>query len=127
MIALKIKYHVSETEMEILQWLWDEKRKITSREIMDHFNGSQGKTWTKQTLNTFLTRLLKKGMLETESRGNKYLYFPTLSRKDYEKGKARELLDSMYLGSIRNFIAALSGGGKLNKEESMELRDLLDK
>lgn len=94
---------------------------------MDHFNGSQGKTWTKQTLNTFLTRLLKKGMLETESRGNKYLYFPTLSRKDYEKGKARELLDSMYLGSIRNFIAALSGGGKLNKEESMELRDLLDK
>lgn len=126
MMTLKKKFNVSSTEMEILQWLWEVDRKITSREIMDYFNGNGGKTWKKQTLNTFLSRLLKKGLLETESIGNKFLYFPALSKQDYEQCKARDLLEKLYSGSIRNFVAALSGGERLNKKESDEIRELLD-
>lgn len=126
MMTLKKKFNVSSTEMEILQWLWEEDRKITSREIMDYFNGSVGKTWKKQTLNTFLSRLLKKGLLETESIGNKFLYYPALSRQDYEQCKARDFLEKLYSGSIRNFVAALSGGERLNKKESDEIREFLD-
>ena len=114
-MTLKKKFNVSSTEMEILQWLWEEDRKITSRE-----------TWKKQTLNTFLSRLLKKGLLETESIGNKFLYYPALSRQDYEQCKARDFLEKLYSGSIRNFVAALSGGERLNKKESDEIRELLD-
>lgn len=126
MMTLKKKFNVSSTEMEILQWLWKEDRKITSREILDYFNGNTGKNWKKQTLNTFLSRLLKKGLLETESIGNKFLYYPALSKQDYEQCKARDLLEKLYSGSIRNFVAALSGGERLNKKESDEIRELLD-
>ena len=46
-------------------------------------------------------------------------------KKEFEQRQTREILDSLYGGSLSNFIVALTGGGKMTKEEAEELEDLL--
>lgn len=116
---------ISEAEVEILEFLWQENREVPSKEILDYFNDEQGKGLKKQTLNNFLSRLLKKGLIERISQDRRYLYVPTLSKVEFEKCRAEGILNSMYSGSLFKFVSALSGGELITKEEAEEVRKLL--
>jgi predicted transcriptional regulator len=59
---------LSETENEILQVLI-EKGPMQFKDLTDYFN-NLGRGWKKQTLNTFLLRMLKKGKVKRELVGN---------------------------------------------------------
>lgn len=50
---------LSDTEFYILQYLWSLETPTTFAEILVHFT-EEGKTWKKQTVNTFLSRMIQK-------------------------------------------------------------------
>jgi len=119
-------YALSETEMEIMEVLWKTNRPMPSRELLEHFNKVEGKDWKKQTLNTFFIRMIQKGALRSERKDTYCLYSPVYKRDEYEQMRAQNMLNSLYGGKLSNFIAALSGGKKISKEEANELRKMLD-
>ena len=58
--------HLSKTEYEIMEYFWGMGDKYTFGELMKYFNENLDKNWKKQTLNTFLSRLIEKGLLKKE-------------------------------------------------------------
>ena len=69
---MKNKYNLSVSEKEIMDLLW-EHGEMSSKEILHYFNTEKNKDWKKQTLNTFIARLLKKEVLKRRSVERKYM------------------------------------------------------
>ncbi|MCM1124469.1 MAG: BlaI/MecI/CopY family transcriptional regulator [Bacteroidales bacterium] len=121
---------LSDSEKEILEWMWKEDKEYSYRDFALQFGEDSEKGWKKQTLSTFLTRMEQKGVIfvrcEGEARFQKRRYFRALSRQQYERARARHLLDSYFEGSLNQFMVALNGGEKLCGDEADELRKFLE-
>lgn len=122
----KLNFDVSETEREILEYLWENPQGVLSRGMLDYFNEVKQKDWKKQTLNTFLLRLAEKGLIEGKAQGVKKIYRAVYDAKEYEAKKAESILENNYGGSVRNFVMALTGGEKIDKAMANELRKMLE-
>ena len=121
----KFIFDVSDTEKEILEYLWENPEGMKFREILNYFNEVKGKNWKKQTVNTFLLRLKEKDLVTVGTEGTKSVYRAAYDRNGYEMKRAESILDSYYKGSMKNFVMALTGGEKIDKETADELRELL--
>ena len=121
---------LSDSEKEILEWMWKEDKEYSYRDVAAQFGEDSEKGSKKQTLSTFLTRMEQKGVIsvrcEGEERFKKRRYFKALNRQEYEKARARHLLDSYFDGSLNLFMSAFSGGEKLSGKEADELRKFLE-
>ena len=123
---MKDKYNLTKSEEEIMELLWETDRKMSSKEILDHFNEHCGKDWKKQTLNTFLAKLLQAGFIDRISKDRKYLYVPLITLMEYKQKGAERFIRDSYSGSFMKFVSALSGGEMISKEEAEEIRKLLE-
>lgn len=111
---------LSDSEMEIMGVIWDSADPMTASQLLTIF---AHKGWKIQTMSTFLTRLVEKGVLGLRKQGKSNLYSPAVTREGYHKLEARHVVDAMYNGSMRDFLAAFYGGGKgVRPEELRELR-----
>lgn len=118
---------MSETEAEIMEVLWSSEAPMSASELIDYFAENHGKVWKAPTLATFLARLSQKGLVESEKRGRVPYYRPLRTRAEYSSDMAREVLDTMYGGSIGNFFAALCGDTPLSQEDRRELKAWLER
>ena len=122
---MKNKYNLSVSEKEIMDLLW-EHGEMSSKEILHYFNTEKNKNWKKQTLNTFIARLLKKEVLKRRSVERKYMYMPAFPIQEYEARRAQNFLDMSYEGSIVKFISTAMQVTPFSKEEKEELLNFLD-
>jgi len=117
--------NISDSEMKIMNKIWEMQRMVTVQEMVDIFN-KEGEEWAYQTVATFLKRLEAKGVLSSTKKGKILSYFPLLSKDQYEKRIARGFIDSKFSGSLRNFLVAFSGNKKLGENDIKELKDWLN-
>lgn len=113
---------LSETEMEVMQIIWASDHPVTSSELLDIFAREKGKVWKGQTIATFLARLVEKGVLTSIKQGRANLYKPRMSQEEYRRQEAKSLLETLYEGSVKNFLAALYDGKELTKDELTDLK-----
>jgi len=113
---------LSETEMEVMQIIWASDHPVTSSELLDIFARKKGKVWKGQTIATFLARLVEKGVLTSIKQGRANLYKPRMSQEEYRRQEAKSLLETLYEGSVKNFLAALYDGKELTKDELTDLK-----
>lgn len=111
--------NISDAELEVMKVIWNENRPITSLDIVESF---ENKGWKKTTIGTFLTRLVEKGALSAEKQGKLYYYTPVISQKDYRKSQTKNLISSLYGGSIKDFAVSLFEEQSISDEELKELR-----
>ena len=116
---------VSGTEMEIMEYLWSQEEPIATVDLLAYFNSEKLKGWKLQTISTFLSRLVEKGMVNSVNTGRRTIHNPIVTLDEYNKLKAKNILELMYEGSIKNFFAALYGDKKLSKAEIDDLRQWL--
>lgn len=122
----KIKYEISESEKVIMNYLWDSSTPKNFAEIMEYLEKKEEKGWKKQTVNTFIKRLINKGLLDISFQGKSKFYKPSIEKSEYMQGEAQSYLNHSYNGSLGNFISALSGGKKIDSEFAEQLRKLLE-
>lgn len=120
-----MKTKVSGAELEILEYLWKVREACTFAALLYHFNTVKNKQWCRQTLNTCLLRLKKRGLLQQDKIGTKSFYTPTLTRVEYEQKCAEEILQEAYGGTLANFIAALTGKDSITEIDKDELLDYI--
>lgn len=116
-----MNYSLTKTEQEILEYMWKEARWLSIREIIEHFE-KNNKIWKRQTVNTFLTHLIKKELVIKN--GRKYIY--SINKNEFQKETAKNILNKLYDGSVKNFIVSLSGSTKLNSKDVNDLKKYLD-
>jgi BlaI family penicillinase repressor len=122
--GMKIKYELSKSEEEIMEYIWGNKEGVTSKTVMEEFNEKKGKFWKKQTVNTFLSRMVNKGLLNSELEKNRYTYYPALTKTEFEQGRAEDVLRLGYEGSVLKFFQTLNGR-PLNEKEIAVLHKVL--
>lgn len=112
---------LSDTEMELMEVIWNCENPITSSELL-HVFALKGKDWKSQTISTFLSRLVEKGALTVTRQGRSNSYVPCLSSKDYKLWETQNVLNGLYQGSVKNLVSALYDGDKLSDEDVAELK-----
>ena len=105
---------MSETEKEIMEYIWSLNKPLSSSELLNYFN-SKGKDWKIQT-----------GILQSEQKGRSHYYTHKITFEQYESLQAKSFLNNMYNGSIKNFLSALYNE-KNKKDDIDELKDWINK
>ena len=116
---------LSDTELYIMEYLWTLHEPQSFAQLLQHFTEVEHKDWKKQTLNTFLLRLTKKGFITTTAPGFRRLYAPAMTKEAYHHQYARQVVDNSFGSSITSFLSAFTGGQKITEEEKNELMDYL--
>lgn len=111
---------LSETETEVIKQIWELGNPVTVSQLMDVFNN---KDWKTSTLSTILKRLIEKGFLKKTMKGRVNYYKTTLTVDEYKKHETKILLNRLYNGNVKNFIAAMVDDEGLNKNDIDELKN----
>lgn len=123
---MKKMYGLTNTEMQIMELLWDVKTPISFREIMSVAVSEWKKDWKAQTLSTYLSNLQRMGMIETKKGATPYnLYYATCTKEQHIHHWTKKMIENYYDNSIARLVCAFIGEGKLSDEEADELRKLL--
>lgn len=94
---------LGEREREVLEVLWT----VGSATVQQVANGLKT-ALAYTTVMTTLDRLYKKGLLQRKKHDRAFVYRPTLSKNDLERGRASEMVHRLFSGSAINQDAALS-------------------
>ena len=117
---------ISETEREIMEVLWGSESAKTLNELLDFFANERGRVWKPQTLATFMSRLVEKELILWEQRGRARYYSPAMTKAEYEGAKAKTLLDTLFKGSLKGFVAALYDGDALSEQDIAEMKEWVE-
>lgn len=115
--------NIGDAELEIMKVIWKANEPVTSLDIGKEV---EDKGWKKTTIATFLTRLVEKGALSAEKNGKLYYYSPLISEKKYRKSRTKNLIKTLYNGSVRDFAVALFEEQKLTDKDIAELRAIFE-
>lgn len=112
-------YKISDAELEVMRILWREGQAVSFSDIRIELRDKMG--WEKSTIATLLKRLEKKGAVSVQEKEVHY-YIPNIAKEDYVMVRKRTLIDKLYDGSTKNFVAALCQSGELTEADIDELK-----
>ena len=120
---------LSSSERDIMELFWNEKDGLSFGEIINLVNQDDSNIRKKQTINTYLTRLIAKNLLIKKNGYTrlKTLYFPKYTKEEYNRKMIEKLLEENYENSLLEFIKQLSGGEYLSKEDAQKIINVLEK
>ena len=114
---------IGSAELEIMKVIWKAKAPITSLYIGKEV---EDKGWKKTTIATFLTRLVEKGVLSADRQGKLYYYTPLISEKEYRKSQTKNLIKTLYNGSVRDFAVSFFEEQNLSDKDIQELKAIFE-
>lgn len=82
---------LGDLEREVMEAIWRRGEETSVREIHSIFEERAAYT----TLMTTLDRLHKKGLLERRKEGRAFLYAPRVSREEFTRSVARDVIDGL--------------------------------
>ncbi len=120
-------YGLTNTEMEIMELLWQAEEPLPFRELIRYANEEWKKNWKKQTLNTYLNNLLRIGLVGIDKRATPhYLYYALCTKEELIRGWTRKVVEEYFDNSISSFVMAFTGKQKLSEAEAEKLKKLLE-
>lgn len=114
---------LSDTEREMMEVIWQLDKKVTSSELLKIFNEKKGKKWSAQTMSTFLTRIVDKGVLISNKEGRINFYESIISKEEYTQYEAENILNNLYKGSLKNFLSALYYKKDMSTDDIQEINN----
>lgn len=112
---MKKLQRISEAEKQIMEYIWAAGRPVTTSEIMRHL--PEDKAWKQNTVVTFLSRLMEKGILKATRIGKANHYEPCVTEQEYRNFETEQFIKDVHKGSVLGFITALCDNGDLTKED----------
>ena len=122
---MKKKYDLTNTEMEIMEFLWSQEKDVSFKEILTYANEKLHKDWKRQTLSTYLKNLQMAGLVKAIDSKKNYSYYAACTKEEHIHKRTKDMVKKSYGNSIEKFMVAFSGGKKLDKEVADQLRKLL--
>ncbi len=116
---------ISESEKQIMQYIWSVGRAVTTAEILQHL--PEDKKWKQNTVITFLSRLNEKGFLVVTKVGKANYYKARLTEQEYINYETKAFINDVHKGSILGLITTLCDSNDLTKDDIEELMERLKK
>lgn len=118
---------LTKTELEIMQYIWSLNFEVTATDIREHFSD---KNWSKQSINSFLTKLVNHKYLKVRKLSPiKYFYSANITEEEYNLQPTKNIINTIFKGSYSNFMYSLIDPKKnnLSEEELEEIENMISK
>jgi predicted transcriptional regulator len=115
---------VTDTQLAILQVLWDQGPK-TIRQLTDALY-EDSTTAQYATVQKLLERLEEKELVERDRAQPAHLFAAGISREDLIGARLQEMAEKLCGGSLTPLLTHLVRARRLSSRERQELRDLID-
>lgn len=112
---------VSDYELELLKIIWSGGNQAMYAEIVDALE-EKGLVWTKNTIITLLSRLVKKGFLKVQKIGRRNRYLAIVPEEEYRAAQTQSLVEKIYEGDAKGLVCTLIQGDLLSPQEYEELK-----
>lgn len=113
---------VSDSELELLKIIWADGGKALYARIMEEL-ARTGNHWQKNTVITLLSRLVEKGLLQTNKIGRRNEYTAIIAEADYQAAQTKNFLDKLYEGDAKGLVSTLIQREMLTPKDYEELRE----
>ncbi|OHB56886.1 MAG: hypothetical protein A2Y12_03005 [Planctomycetes bacterium GWF2_42_9] len=115
---------LTDTEWQIMNVLW-ERYPATARGIAERL--PKEVEWAYTTIKTLLARLVEKGAVKENKKGNTSLYEPLLSRENARRSALKTLVNQAFDGAFGPLMHFLVEEQKLTESQKRELLKTLQK
>lgn len=110
---------INDSEMRFMNLVWD-REPVNSTELVRLAGEALG--WKKSTTYTVIRRLCDRGAVKNENA----LVTALVERGQVQKSESAQLIDKVYNGSLKLFLASFLEREKLSAAEAAELKRLID-
>ena len=114
---------ISEAEYEIMKVIWS-SYPISTNEVIEKFKDKN--EWSPRTIQTLLSRLVKKGAVSFTKRSREFVYSPVINENDYINEESETFLNKFYNGTINSMVMNFIENDKLTHDDIEQLRKILD-
>lgn len=115
---------ITEAEYEIMKVVWNNEP-ISTNDIVKKFESIS--EWSPKTVQTLLSRLVKKGALSYEKKGRVFVYRATVKQDEYTNTESKSFLKKFYNGALNSMVLNFIDDTKLSDEDIEELKRFLEK
>ncbi len=114
---------ISDAEWKVMREVWKIQGAFTSSQIIDQLEDHSD--WSPGTVKTLLHRLVQKGILDFQRKGNRYIYRSLYSESDCVDHFSNQMLYTVFGGRPIPMIECLVKSSRLSGKELETLQTLL--
>ncbi len=113
----------TESELEILQILWNEKS-ATVRTVHEALSKTKESGYT--TTLKLMQIMFEKGLVTRDDSSKTHIYQPAVSREKTQKQFLNKMIDTLFAGSSANLVLQALGGHDASEAELQQIQDLIN-
>lgn len=113
---------ISSAEWDVMSVVWA-KAPLAATEVLEALPPGHG--WKQKTVNTFLTRLVEKGVLAADKRGKAFIYTARVAREACIRVEGESFLRRVFQGATGDLVLHFSQKADFTAEEIRELEQIL--
>jgi BlaI family penicillinase repressor len=113
---------ISSAEWDVMSVVWA-KAPVTATDVFEALPAGHG--WKQKTVNTFLTRLVDKGVLKVDRKEKAFLYSARLPREKCVQSESESFLQRVFRGATGDLVKHFCAQAELTPEQIEELEQLL--
>ena len=115
---------ISEAEFQVMKVIWG-KSPVSTTEVVTELEKTTD--WKPKTIQTLLSRLVKKDMLSFKREGRVFVYTPLVKESDYLSQESDSFLKRFYNGTLNAMFVNFLDQDRLSDDEIERLREILEK
>ncbi|MFS0647424.1 BlaI/MecI/CopY family transcriptional regulator [Siminovitchia sp. 179-K 8D1 HS] len=113
---------ISEAEYEVMKIVW-KYEPISTPEVVEKV--SKKIDWKPNTIQTMLSRLVKKKALQTRKQGRVFVYTSLIGEHEYVEQTSKKFLKQFFDGTLNSMVLNFIENDQLSKDEISELKKIL--
>ncbi|EAG6776872.1 transcriptional regulator [Listeria monocytogenes] len=112
---------ISKSELEVMKIIWDFGRAVQYADVAGKLE-EKNYSWKKNTVLTFLTRLVEKNLLSVKKVGRKNKYYALVSENEYLERQTETFVEDIYEGDVKGLITNLVQNDLISPDELEDLQ-----
>ncbi|ECB9582042.1 BlaI/MecI/CopY family transcriptional regulator [Listeria monocytogenes] len=112
---------LSKSELEVMKVIWDFGRAVQYADVAGKLE-EKNYSWKKNTVLTFLTRLVEKNLLSVKKVGRKNEYYALVSENEYLERQTETFVKDIYEGDVKGLITNLVQNDLISPDELEDLQ-----
>ena len=120
---MKNSFSISEAEYQVMKLIWD-RAPVSTKEVTEIL--ADESSWKPKTIQTLLSRLVKKGAIGYKNEGRVFVYTPLIKEEDYVEQESSSFLNKFYDGALNSMVVNFLEQDKLTENDIDELKKILD-
>ncbi|EAF4502087.1 BlaI/MecI/CopY family transcriptional regulator [Listeria monocytogenes serotype 4b] len=112
---------ISKSELEVMKIIWDFGRAVQYADVAGKLE-EKNYSWKKNTVLTFLTRLVEKKLLSVKKVGRKNEYYALVSENEYLERQTETFVEEIYEGDVKGLITNLVQNDLISPDELEDLQ-----